>query len=301
MKDPYETLGVARDASDKAIQSAYRKLAKLHHPDMNPGKPEAEARFKEISAANNLLSDAEKRGRYDRGEIDADGVEKPTPRSFYRDFDDAARAGRYQPESAPDMGLDEAGLEDLLARAFGQRNRANYAMRGDDLHFTLDVDFLDAAKGASPRLTLPDGRTIDVKIPPGLKDGQTLRLKGEGMPGFGGGPSGDGLVEVSVRPHRFFRREGDDIIIELPVTIKEARLGGGVHVPTIGGTVNLTIPPGSNSGTRLRLKGRGIAGGHQYVELQIVLPPTDEPELTDFLKSWQPKHAFDPRAKLEEK
>jgi DnaJ-class molecular chaperone len=266
---------------------------------MNPGQPEAETRFKDISTAYNLLTDAEKRGRYDRGEIDAEGNEKPPPRSYYRDFDDHARAGRYGPRSAPNMGLDEAGFEDLLRQAFGQKNQASYAMRGEDLHYTIEVDFLDAVKGALKRLPLPDGRTIDVKIPAGLKDGQTLRLKGEGLPGFGGGPNGDGLVEVSVRPHPFFRREGNDIIIELPVAITEARLGGGVHVPTIGGTVNLTIPPLSNSGTRLRLKGRGIAGGHQYVELKIVLPPGDEPELTEFLKGWQPKHPFNPRAIFE--
>jgi len=298
-KDPYEVLGLARDASEKAIKTAYRKLAKLHHPDVNPGRPEAELRFKEISAAHALLADPEKRRRFDAGEIDADGAEKPPPRSFYRDFDETARRDRYQPYAPQEEAGEEGDLEALLRQAFGQRAGAGFAVKGADAHYGLEVDFLDAAKGATRRLTLPDGITIDVKIPPGLKDGQTLRLSGQGMPGIGAGIPGDALVEISVKPHPFFRREGDDIIIELPVTIQEARLGGSVPVPTIGGTVSLTIPPLTNSGARLRLKGRGIGGGHQYVELLIVLPPGDEPELKAFLESWKPRHAFDPRAKFE--
>lgn len=296
MKDPYQILGVERTASEKAIQAAYRKLAKQHHPDVNPDKPEAEARFKEISAAYALLSNAEKRARFDRGEIDADGAEKPPPRQYYRDFGEEAGGGKYRPET----GFDEDDLESLLRQAFRQRSHGGFAARGQDAHYTLAVDFLDAAKGAQRRLTLPDGGTLDVAIPAGLKDGQTLRLAGKGMPGIGGGPPGDAFVEMTVTPHRYFRREGNDIIVELPVSIAEARLGAKVHVPTIGGTVAVTIPPGSNSGTRLRLKGRGIGGGHQFVELLIVLPPGDEPELAAFLETWKPRHPFNPRATLEE-
>jgi DnaJ-class molecular chaperone len=295
MKDPYEILGVERSASEKAIQAAYRKLAKQHHPDVNPDKPSAEARFKEISAAYALLSNAEKRARFDRGEIDAEGVERPPERQFYRDFGDDGGRTKYRTEA----GFDEDDLESLLRQAF-RRREGGFAARGADAHYTLAVDFLDAARGAVRRLSLPDGGTLDVAIPAGVKDGQTLRLAGKGMPGMGGGPPGDAFVEMTVTPHKFFRREGNDIILELPVTIKEARLGAKVHVPTIGGTVAVTIPPGSNSGTRLRLKGRGVADGHQFVELQVVLPPGDEPELADFLETWKPRHPFDPRAKLEE-
>ncbi|GGF12968.1 molecular chaperone DnaJ [Aliidongia dinghuensis] len=295
MKDPYKVLGLERDASDSAIQKAYRKLAKLHHPDLNPGKPEAEAKFKEISAAYALLSDPEKRGRFDRGEIDAEGVEQ-APRHFYRDFAEQAGSGKYQ--SGPSFS--EEDLESLLRNVFGQRAHGGVPRRGADTHYTLSASFLDAAKGAVRRLTLPDGAALDVTIPAGLKDGQVLRLKGKGAPGTSGGSAGDALIEVSVASHRFFRREGNDIIVELPVTMQEAVAGAKVRAPTIDGPVNLTIAPHSSGGTRLRLKGRGIAGGHQYVELKIVVPTGEEPELEAFLATWQPRHPFDPRAGMEE-
>jgi len=245
MKDPYEILGVQKTDSANAIRAAYRKLAKKHHPDLNPGKPEAAERFKEISAAYELLSDADKRSRYDRGEIDASGNEVPPQRPFYRDY-------------------------------------------------------ADAANGTSRRITLPEGKTLDVRIPAGVRDGHVLRLKGQGMPGFGGGPTGDALVEIVVAPHPLFRREGDDIIIELPVTIQEAVVGTTLEVPTIKGKVRLSIPPNSGTGTRLRLRGRGIHQGHQFVQLHVVLPPDDEPELAAFLKTWSPQHPFNPRDGLEE-
>jgi DnaJ-class molecular chaperone len=295
MDDPYKILGVERDASAAAIQKAYRKLAKLHHPDLNPGKPEAEAKFKEISAASALLSDPEKRAAYDRGEIDADGTPQ-APRGFYRDHGDRADRTKYQ--SGP--SFDDEDLESLFRNAFGGRPRGGFALRGADLHFTLSVGFVEAAKGGVKRLTLPDGGTLDVTLPAGIRDNQILRLKGKGQPGVGGGPAGDALIEISVNPHPFFRREGKDVIVELPVTIQEAVLGAKIRVPTIDGTVNLTIAPRSNSGTRLRLKGRGIAGGHQYVELKIVLPPAEEPALAAFLADWKPVHPFDPRAGMEQ-
>ena len=162
------------------------------------------------------------------------------------------------------------------------------------------MGFLDAANGTSRRITLPEGKTLDVRIPAGTRDGHVLRLKGQGMPGFGGGPAGDALVEIVVAPHPLFRREGDDIIIELPVTIQEAVVGASLEVPTIKGKVRLTIPPNSGTGTRLRLRGRGIHDGHQFVQLHVVLPPADEPELAEFLKTWSPRHKFNPRDGLEE-
>ncbi|HEV2673098.1 MAG TPA: DnaJ C-terminal domain-containing protein [Aliidongia sp.] len=295
MKDPYKLLGVERGADDKAIQKAYRKLAKLHHPDLNPDKPEAEATFKDISAAYTLLSDPEKRGRFDRGEIDAEGTEQGAARNFYRDFGDRPGSGKYQ--SGPAFGDED--LESLLRNAFGRRPRGGFAMRGADMHYTLSVDFVDAAKGTVKRLTLPDGATLDVTIPAGLKDGQVLRLKGKGQASPSGGAAGDALIEISVMPHPFFRRDGNDVIIDLPVTVQEAVMGAKIRVPTIEGPVTLTIQPRSNSGTRMRLKGRGIAGGHQFVDLRVVIPTAAEPELEAFLATWQPQHPVDPRSAME--
>ncbi len=302
MKDPYQILGVQKTDTAHAIRAAYRKLAKTHHPDLNPGKAEAAERFKEISVAYDLLSDPAKRARYDRGEIDAAGNEVPPQRPFYRDYADAAGQQRYRGHTA----FDAENLEDILAQAFGGRGGfagrggQHFTARGSDARYTLTVGFLDAANGTSRRISLPEGKTLDVRIPAGVRDGHVLRLKGQGMPGLGGGAQGDALVEIVVAPHPLFRREGDDIIIELPVTIQEAVVGATLEVPTIKGKVRLTIPPNSGSGTRLRLRGRGIHEGHQFVQLHIVLPPTEEPELAAFLKSWSPQHTFSPRDGLEE-
>lgn len=297
MEDLYDVLGVQRDAKPEAIRAAYRKLAKKHHPDLNPGKPEAAERFKTISLANEILSDPEKRGRYDRGEIDATGAEKPPERGFYREYGDAGGRTKYRTEA----GFDPEDLESIFGQAFGARRRGGqgFSARGMDAQYALTVSFLDAANGTVRRLTMPDGQTLDVTIPAGLRDGHILRLRGKGHPGIGGGPPGDALVEITVAPHPRFRREGNDIIFALPVTLKEAVLGTALEVPTIKGAVRLTIPAGSGTGTRLRLRGRGIAGGHQYVELQVVVPPGDEPELAEFLKTWNPRHATDPRAGME--
>src|SRR5689334_5885095 len=240
MKDPYQVLGVQKTDSDAAIRSAYRKLAKRHHPDVNPGKPEAAERFKEISAAYDLLGDKEKRARYDRGEIDAAGNEVPPQRPFYRDFGDAAGRQKYRADS----GFNPEDLESIFGQAFGGRTGTGrrFSMRGQDAHYQLALDFLDAVNGATRRITLPDGRTLDVRIPVGVDDGQVIRLKGQGMPGIGDGAPGDALVEVAVAPHPLFRREGDDIIVILPVTIQEAVLGTSLEVPTIKGPVRLTLP-----------------------------------------------------------
>jgi DnaJ-class molecular chaperone len=295
--DPYQVLGLKRDATETEIRAAYRKLAKRYHPDLNPGKPEAAERFKQINAANDLLSDPEKRARYDRGEIDAAGQEKAPEYKFYRDFAEAPGRQKYSAGGA----FSHEDLEDILAQAFGQGfsrggGARGFNLRGQDAQYGLTISFLDAVNGTTRRITLPDGRTLDVRIPAGVRDGHVLRLKGQGMPGIGEGPPGDALVEVTIAPDKRFRREGDDIIVELPVTIREAVLGASVEVPTIKGTVRLTIPPGSGTGTRLRLRGRGIgAHGHQYVELNVVLPPGEEPELAEFLKHWKPRSNFDPR------
>jgi len=298
MADPYKILGVQRTDSADTIRAAYRKLAKKHHPDVNPGRPEAADKFKSIAGAYDLLSDADKRARYDRGEIDETGAEKaPPPRDFYRAHAEAPGGAKYRAEN----GIDPEDLEALFGGfgfgPQGQRGQPRRPMRGADAQYSLTVSFLDAARGTQRRITLPDGRTLDVTIPAGLADGSVLRLRGQGGPGRGeGAPAGDALVEISVAPHPLFRRQGDDILLTLPVTLREAMLGASIPVPTISGTVKLSIPPGSGNGTRLRLRGRGIKGGNQLVELSVVVPSGEEPALAKFLQSWTPKTAFNPRA-----
>jgi DnaJ-class molecular chaperone len=251
-----------------------------------------------MNAAYDILGDSEKRAKFDRGEIDASGNERPPEREFYRDFNKGASQGRYG------AGLSPEDLEDLFGGAFGggagpRSGRTGFRGPGMSVTYSLTVDFLAAAAGAVRRLTLPDGQTLDVTIPAGISDGHVLRLKGKGMPGLGGGPPGDAMVEISVAPHPFFRREGNDIHLELPVSVREAVLGTAIEVPTIKGNVRVTIPPGSGTGTKLRLRGRGIDGGNQVVELRVELPPGDEPALAEFLRSWTPAHPFDPRAALK--
>ena len=287
MDNPYETLGVRPGDDEATIRRAYRKLAKRFHPDLNPGKPEAAERFKTINAANEILSDPIKRGRYDRGEIDAEGNEKRPERPSYQQS--AAGSDRYS------QGFSAEDFADLFGGGFSRRDQ-----RGRDAHYGLTVDFIDAALGAVRRLTLPDGRTLDVTIPAGLQDGHVLRLKSQGDPGYGEAPAGDALVEISVAPHRYFRRDGRDITLELPVTLQEAVLGAAIEVPTLGGRVRVTVPPNSDTGTKLRLTGRGIAGGNQVITLKLVLPTTPEPALASFLKDWKPEHDQTPRTAMEE-
>ena len=297
MDNPYSTLGVKPDASADEIRSAYRKLAKQHHPDLNPGKTDAEKRFKDVTAAYDLLSDPEKRKRFDRGEIDASGQERPE-RSFYRGFADGQAGAKYRTS----QGMGSEDLSDLFSNIFGEtrRARSTQPLKGEDRQYTLSVDFLDAVTGASRRLTLPDGKTLDVNIPPGITDGQTLRLRGQGGPGLRGGPAGDALVEVKVEAHPFFRRVDNNIEVEVPVTVAEAVLGGKITVPTVTGPVSMTVPKGSDTGTTLRLRGKGVPGrggtpaGDQLVRLKVVIGPKDQ-ELEAFLKDWAEKHPHDPR------
>jgi DnaJ-class molecular chaperone len=296
---PYEVLGVKPDTSADEIRKVYRKLAKQFHPDLNPGKPEAEARFKSISAAYDLLSDPEKRARYDRGEIDETGAERP-PRGYYRGHAEGAEGWRYQPEGERDL----SDLEDLFA-AFGSAGRgrrgeagAGFRARGADRHFTLTVDFVMAATGGKQRLSLAPEEWLDVTIPAGVEDGQVLRLRGKGGPGFGGGTTGDALIEVHVAPHPLFRRDGDNVLLELPVSLAEAVLGARVSVPTVTGPVTMTIPKGSDTGTLLRLRGKGIQKknrGDEIVTLKVFIGHSSDPELAAFLEKWAPQRSFDPR------
>jgi DnaJ-class molecular chaperone len=298
---PYEVLGVKRDAGPDELRKAYRKLAKQLHPDLNPGKPEAEARFKSVTAAYDLLSDADKRARYDRGEIDESGAERP--QYSYRPHAEGAHGWKYSSSE-----MDPADLEDLFAM-FGsgpvgggtRRGRAQgFKMPGGDRLYTLTVDFVEAAAGAKKRLSLTADNALDVTIPPGIDDGQVLRLRGKGDPGIGGGPAGDAMIEVHIAPHPYFRRDGDNILLELPVSLSEAVLGARVTVPTVTGPVTMTIPKGSDTGAQLRLRGKGIqrrnvTAGDQLVTLKIVLGEPGDAELAAFLEGWASKHPTDPR------
>ncbi|MBX4862219.1 J domain-containing protein [Rhizobium sophorae] len=301
-QDPYELLGVKRDATQKDIQSAFRKLAKKLHPDLNPGDKKAEERFKQISAAYEILSDEEKRGRFDRGEIDISGAER-AQRNYYRDY--ASKSGPGDPYHNSAGFADFSDADEIFASFFSRRAGGGQTRgRGRDRQFSMEVDFLEAVNGTRTEVKMPNGPALDVQIPPGTRDGQTLRLRGKGEPGIGGGPTGDALIEIRVAPHRFFTRDGDDIRLELPISLSEAVLGGKVRVPTPSGSVNLTLPPHSNSGKVLRLKGKGVAkrGGEHgdvYISLKIVLPDAPDERLTALMKEWATANSYDPRKNME--
>ena len=298
--DPYEILGVKRDASQEEIQKAYRTLAKKLHPDLNPGNKQAEEQFKAVAAAYDLIGDAERRARFDRGEIDASGAERPQ-RRYYRDFADAS-PGAHPYQS--DAGFADFAAEDLFGGLFGERDRTTVRMRGQDLNYRLALEFLEAVNGSVRQVVLPDGSELKVTIPAGTRDGQILRLRGKGRPGIGGAPSGDALIEIEVRPHPLFTRKGDDIHVELPISLKEAVLGGKIDVPTPTGTVSMTLPKWSNTGSVLRLKGKGVARkdagrGDEYVSLKVVMPARPDPELEKLLAQWRPAVADNPRQGMD--
>lgn len=296
--DPYAVLGVGKNAAPEELRKAYRKLAKELHPDVRPGDKSAEERFKRASAAYELLSDPIKRARFDRGEIDADGNER-------------AFAGRGARGGAPFEPSDEFS-SDLFDQFFGQtmgggpfgadaRGRRQWRARGADLRFKVEVDFLDSVNGARRRVTLSDGRTVEVAIPPGVEAGQILRLKGQGGAGVGGGPPGDALIEVQVKPHPSLRRDGDDLFLDLPISLAEAVEGAKVQAQTPTGVVALSIPPNSSSGMTLRLRNKGVATangarGDLFVRLLIVLPDQPDEALKAFVKTWSKRDVAPERA-----
>jgi len=284
--DPYQTLGVRREASQEEIQKSYRRLAKKLHPDLNPGNKKAEEEFKQVSAAYDLLGDPEKRGRFDRGEIDASGAETPRQR-FYRDFAEGDGAQHY----TSDAGFADLGSDDILSEIFGRRGGSDRPRRGQDLYYRMELDFVDAINGGKRQITLPDGQTLDVTFPPGAQEGQLLRLRGKGRPGIKGGQPGDALIELAVRPDPRFTRRGDDIHVELTIGLAEAVLGGKATAPTPTGAVSMTIPKWANTGRVLRLKGKGVprpdgTHGDEYVTLKVKLPDRPDPELEGLIRQW---------------
>lgn len=304
MRDPYQVLGVAKTASEDELKKAYRKLARELHPDVNPGDAKAEERFKEITAAYDFLSDPAKRRQYDNGEIDPTGAAKR--RTAWRSHGGGAKGGRGG------FGFGE-DVNEILAEMMRRKQKARAGFdpggfdgwgeakkKGADSRHPLSVGFVEAALGATKRVTLVSGKALDMRIPAGTTDGQSLRLKGQGHPGTGGGEAGDAYVDISVEPHPFFTRKDSDVLVEVPLSVQEAVMGGKVTVPTIDGKVALTIPPGTNTGAVLRLKGKGIpagsARGDQLVTLKVVLPDND-PEFRKLVEKWGPRHGYDPRAK----
>jgi DnaJ-class molecular chaperone len=298
--DPYVVLGVPRNASEDDIRRAYRKLAKELHPDLNPSDPKsAEERFKKVSGAYEIIGDAEKRKQYDRGEIDASGEAR---RGFHRTY---AEGGPFAGRPGAQRPGEDFSFGDIFSDLFGtMRGRGEpgspFGVRGRDVRYSLEVDFLEAATGAKKRVTLPDGGVLDISVPEGVSDGQVLRLKGKGSLGLRGAEPGDALIEIRVRPHPHFRRVDDDIVLDVPITIDEAVLGAKVEVPTISGRVQLTLPKATSSGRIFRLKGKGVHNsttghtGDQLVTVRIVLPETIDDKLAYFLSEWRQSHPYNP-------
>ncbi|MBP9693363.1 MAG: DnaJ domain-containing protein [Alphaproteobacteria bacterium] len=311
-KDPYQLLGISKSASEKEIKQAYRKLAKQSHPDLNPGNKAQEQKFKELTAAYDLLSDSDKKARFDRGELDADG--NPTMGGFYR--------SGGQPGADADMGgfgsffrnagrgqSSGFGADDFLSEIFGRgRGKAKKeqapSVKGADVTYRMAVPFIAAIEGTKSKLKLIDGTQVEISIPKGADDGQKIRLAGKGKPGQNGGPSGDALVELHIKSHPFFKREKLMITLDLPITLSEALNGGKVRVPTLTGSVMLSIPAGSNSGQVLRLPGKGVVldgeKGDLLVKLQIKLPEAMPATLKEAIAAFEKEHPYDLRQALYE-
>ncbi len=324
MRDPYQILGVAKGAEAGEIKKAYRKLAKKHHPDQNPNDPKAKERFAELNGAYEILGDEKKRGQFDRGEIDADGKPRgfegfgpggpgfggggfrrggPGAEHFEFNFSNAGPGGAGHAGAA---GFDAADLfADLFSGARGRkRGPQPQAAQGADLNLETKIPLETAVKGGKARVTLPGGRTLEISIPAGIEDGKQIRLKGQGHAGPAGGPHGDALVSVKIEKHPFFKIDGRDLRLDLPVTLYEAVLGGKVEAPTLDGKVELTLPANSSSGRTLRLRGKGLpaagaqAAGDLLVALRIVLPEGGAPELEELAKKLAKDKPYNPRENL---
>jgi DnaJ-class molecular chaperone len=316
MRDPYIVLGVAKTASADDVKKAFRKLAKKYHPDQNKGDPKTQEKFAEASSAYEILGDEKKRGQFDRGEIDAEGK----PRGFegfgagggqarrgagggFENFDFHAAGGPFGAAGGARGSFDSGDFFDLFGG--GARNARNrQPARGQDVAVSISVSLTDAARGASVRVALPTGKTLEVAVPAGIEDGKQIRLKGQGQPGQGGALAGDAIVTIKVARHPYFRVEGRDVRLDLPITLYEAVLGGNVEVPTLTGKVELSVAPGTTGGRTLRLRGKGLPGtdgvsaGDLLVTLRVVLPETLHAELTELMQKWRSTAPYDPRKDL---
>src|SRR5450631_3472270 len=321
MRDPYEVLGVPRGASAAAIKSAYRKLAKKHHPDANKNDPKSAARFSELNSANEILGDEDKRKQFDRGEIDAEG--KPR----FQGFPGGGFPGGGDPRGRTSPGGFEThtfrsgpggggGFEDILnsmfggAAARGARPGGGSTFEFDtggialdlDLSVAMTVTLEESVNGVEKRVRLPTGKELNVKIPPGVTAGQQIRLKGQGETAPGHRP-GDLLITVNIAPHAFFKVDGSDLRVELPITLYEAVLGGKVRVPTLGSAVELSIPKNTSSGRTFRLKGKGLPKatgmtGDLFITTRIMLPDGNDAELEALMQKWRDGHPYNPRSDM---
>jgi DnaJ-class molecular chaperone len=307
--DPYQELGVSRTASADELRKAFRKLAKQYHPDANPGNKAAEERFKRVSGAFDIVGDVEKRKKFDAGEIDADGKETMRGYAGGNPFGQGGFGQGGFGQGRPGQGgfesaqFDNVDLGDILGEMFGARGGRAGGFnapppRGADVRARLDVDLEEAIRGGKKRIAFSDGRTLDVSIPKGAADGQVLRLKGQGSPGRAG--PGDALIELAIRPHPVFKRDGETLTMDLPVSVPDAVLGGKVEAPTPDGNVTLSIPAGSNTGSTLRLKGKGFVTaqgkrGDLLARVVVTLPDAPDPELQKFAEAWRAERPYTPR------
>ena len=283
-KDPYKLLGVSKSATDAEIKKAYRQLAKKLHPDANPGDAASEAKFKEITAAYTLLSDKDMRARYDSGKVDASGQAQGP-------FGGGARGGGFRHADFGGVAGDE--MADLFSSLFGmnmggfggpRRGGMRRPQKGADIRYKMSLTFVESLNGGTKRVKMGNGQTLDVKIPRGVEDGKTLRLRGKGQSGLHGGPAGDAKVEIAVKSHKYISREGKNIRVMLPISLQEAVLGAKVRIPMPGGTVSLNVPAGTNTGKTFRLKGKGVSGGDLLATIHIVLDDPKSEELVSWAK-----------------
>ena len=301
-KDPYKLLGVAKSASEADIRKAYRALAKKYHPDVNPGNEAAANKFKEITAAYTLLTDKNLRAQYDSGKVDASGqAQNPFAGGFGNGG--FGRSGGFGPQGgAKAGGYDD--MSDLFSSLFGMNmgsqtggpRRQGYsqsmpAKAGADIRYKLTLSFIEALKGGKKRITGVGGKGVNITIPEGVIDGAVLRLRGKGHAGQNGGRAGDAKVEISVKSHKYFSRDGQNLRLNLPISLFEALSGAKVTIPMPRGSVSLNIPAGTNSGKILRLKGKGVGGGDLLVTPQITLTEDEKSQLQDWTQAQTAKSA----------